>query len=82
MAIEVLNTYVAHDVRHDLESAVWLLVCMVLRHTIQVMPNKHDEVEVEYPVGHKRRRAEGTPLLMAKFKRHVAPHFDEAHQKK
>ncbi|KAF7792415.1 hypothetical protein EIP86_003452 [Pleurotus ostreatoroseus] len=41
-----------------------------------------DEVEVEYPVGHKRRRAEGTPLLMAKFKRHVAPHFDEAHQKK
>ncbi|CAE6518006.1 unnamed protein product [Rhizoctonia solani] len=39
-----------------------------------------DEVEVEYPVGHKRRRAEGTPLLIAKFKRHVAPHFDEAHQ--
>lgn len=41
-----------------------------------------DEVEVEYPVGHKRRRAEGTPLLLAKFKRHIAPHFDEAHQKK
>lgn len=30
-----------------------------------------DEVEVEYPVGHKRRRAEGTPLLMNKFKRYV-----------
>jgi 2-methylcitrate dehydratase PrpD len=28
-----------------------------------------DEVEVEYPVGHKRRRAEGTPLLINKFKR-------------
>jgi len=41
-----------------------------------------DEVEVEYPVGHKRRRAEGTPLLLAKFKNHIAPHFDEAHQKK
>ena len=41
-----------------------------------------DEVEVEYPVGHKRRRVEGTPLLLAKFKRHIAPHFDEAHQKK
>ncbi|KAI0344669.1 2-methylcitrate dehydratase [Trametopsis cervina] len=40
-----------------------------------------DEVEVEYPVGHKRRRAEGTPLLLAKFKRHIAPHFDEGHQK-
>ncbi|KAG8758265.1 ATP-binding cassette transporter CGR1 [Serendipita sp. 396] len=41
---------------------------------------KLDEVEVEYPVGHKRRRAEGTPLLMAKFKRHIAPHYDTAHQ--
>jgi 2-methylcitrate dehydratase len=40
-----------------------------------------DEVVVEYPVGHKRRRAEGTPLLMAKFRRHIGPHFDEAHQK-
>lgn len=28
-----------------------------------------DEVEIEYPVGHKRRRAEGIPLLMNKFKR-------------
>ena len=40
-----------------------------------------DEVEIEYPVGHKRRRAEGTPLLMAKFRNHIAPHFPEAHQK-
>lgn len=30
-----------------------------------------DEVEVEYPVGHKRRREEGTPLLINKFKRYV-----------
>lgn len=41
-----------------------------------------DEVEVEYPVGHKRRREEGKPLLMAKFQNHIAPHFDAAHQKK
>lgn len=41
-----------------------------------------DEVEVEYPVGHKRRRAEGTPLLINKFKRHISHHFNEAHQKK
>ncbi|KAG6837489.1 ATP-binding cassette transporter CGR1 [Arthromyces matolae] len=40
-----------------------------------------DEVEIEYPVGHKRRRAEGTPLLINKFKRHISHHFDEAHQK-
>jgi 2-methylcitrate dehydratase len=43
---------------------------------------KLDEVEVEYPVGHKRRRAEGTPLLINKFKRHISHHFDQAHQKK
>ena len=30
-----------------------------------------DEVEIEYPVGHKRRRTEGTPLLINKFKRCV-----------
>ena len=30
-----------------------------------------DEVEVEYPVGHKRRRAEGTPLLINKFRKCV-----------
>ncbi|OBZ67996.1 2-methylcitrate dehydratase [Grifola frondosa] len=41
-----------------------------------------DEVEVEYPVGHKRRRREGTPLLLQKFKNHIGPHFDAAQQKK
>ncbi|KAH8119002.1 2-methylcitrate dehydratase [Phellopilus nigrolimitatus] len=40
-----------------------------------------DEVAVEYPIGHKRRRAEGTPLLMRKFENHIKPHFDEARQK-
>ena len=33
-----------------------------------------NEVEIEYPVGHKRRRVEGTPLLMNKFKRLVWLH--------
>jgi 2-methylcitrate dehydratase len=42
----------------------------------------YDEVVVEYPVGHKRRRAEGTPLLMDKFRRHIKPHFADGHQKK
>ncbi|KAF8135663.1 MmgE/PrpD family-domain-containing protein [Boletus edulis] len=41
-----------------------------------------DEVVVEYPVGHKRRRAEGTPLLIDKFQRHISYHYDAAHQKK
>ena len=33
MAIEILETYVAHDVRHDLESFFWLLLWVVLRYT-------------------------------------------------
>ncbi|EPS97687.1 hypothetical protein FOMPIDRAFT_1052244 [Fomitopsis schrenkii] len=36
MAAQVLGTFNFHDVRHDLESAMWLLLCMVLRHTLQV----------------------------------------------
>ena len=33
MAIEILTTYVAHDVRHDLESFFWLLLWVVIRYT-------------------------------------------------
>ncbi|BGP52519.1 ATP-binding cassette transporter CGR1 [Rhodotorula sphaerocarpa] len=40
------------------------------------------EVHIDFPVGHKRRREEGTPLLEAKFERHVKPHFDGAHVEK
>ncbi|KAK4057743.1 ATP-binding cassette transporter CGR1 [Microbotryomycetes sp. JL221] len=41
-----------------------------------------DEVHIDYPVGHKRRREEGTPLLEAKFKRHIEPHFPADHVQK
>jgi len=41
-----------------------------------------DEVEILYPVGHKRRREEGTPLLEAKFKRHISPWFSADHVEK
>ncbi|QEA40393.1 2-methylcitrate dehydratase [Pistricoccus aurantiacus] len=34
-----------------------------------------DRVEVEYPVGHRRRRAEGIPLLEEKFKANLATRF-------
>jgi 2-methylcitrate dehydratase len=30
-----------------------------------------DKVTVEYPLGHRRRRAEGVPLLLAKFERNL-----------
>ena len=34
-------------------------------------------VEVEYPVGHKRRRSEGMPKLIQKFKNNLSRQFDE-----
>jgi 2-methylcitrate dehydratase len=34
-----------------------------------------DKVEVEYPIGHRRRRDEGIPLLEAKFKANLAEIF-------
>jgi 2-methylcitrate dehydratase len=34
-----------------------------------------DEVVVEYPIGHKRRRADGIPLLEAKFRTNLARRF-------
>jgi 2-methylcitrate dehydratase len=30
-----------------------------------------DRVSVEYPIGHRRRRAEGVPLLLAKFEKNL-----------
>jgi 2-methylcitrate dehydratase len=39
-----------------------------------------DEVFVEYPVGHKRRREEGRPLLIAKFRNHLQAHFTKSEQ--
>ena len=38
------------------------------------------EVVVEYPHGHKRRRADGIPLLIAKFKTNLARRFGAAQQ--
>ena len=35
------------------------------------------EVVVEYPIGHKRRRADGVPLLEEKFRRNLARRFAE-----
>ena len=40
-----------------------------------------DEVEVEYPVGHPRRREEGIPLLEAKFRTNIARRFPEPRQR-
>ena len=34
-----------------------------------------DKVSVEYPLGHRRRRDEGLPLLLEKFQRHLTTRF-------
>jgi 2-methylcitrate dehydratase len=41
---------------------------------------KLDEVVVEYPIGHQRRRAEGIPLLVEKFKTNLARRFPAKQQ--
>jgi 2-methylcitrate dehydratase len=41
-----------------------------------------DEVAVEYPVGHARRRVEGIPLLIEKYKINLARIYDTDKQKK
>jgi 2-methylcitrate dehydratase len=38
------------------------------------------ELVVEYPIGHKRRRADGIPLLEAKFRTNLARRFPERQQ--
>jgi 2-methylcitrate dehydratase len=36
---------------------------------------KTQRVQVDYPIGHRRRRAEGMPVLVKKFESSVAAHF-------
>ncbi len=40
------------------------------------------EETVEYPIGHRRRREEGIPLLVEKFKINLRRRFDEARQQR
>ncbi len=34
-----------------------------------------ERVEVDFPIGHRKRRAEGMPVLIKKFETSVAAHF-------
>jgi 2-methylcitrate dehydratase len=42
--------------------------------------SKLEEVVVEYPIGHRRRRADGIPLLVEKFKTNLARRFPRRQQ--
>lgn len=37
-----------------------------------------DEVVVDAPLGHRLRREEAKPEILAKYKNHLAPHFEDA----
>lgn len=39
---------------------------------------KTEKVEIEYPIGHRRRRAEGIPVLEAKFEAALKAHYEPA----
>ncbi|EOE0525049.1 bifunctional 2-methylcitrate dehydratase/aconitate hydratase [Providencia stuartii] len=41
-----------------------------------------DEVLIEYPVGHKRRRKEGIPLLLKKYRTNLTRQFPETQQRR
>jgi len=52
-------------------------------HAIQVRfkdGTRTDKVEIEYPLGHPRRRAEGLPLLVEKFRTNLARAFPPKRQ--
>ena len=42
--------------------------------------SKSDNIAVEYPIGHRRRRGEGIPELVKKFKVNLARRFDDKKQ--
>ena len=40
--------------------------------------SKTEKVSIDYPIGHRRRRAEGMPVLLEKFRSALAGHLQEA----
>lgn len=43
--------------------------------------SKLDEIAMDYPVGHARRREEAIPLIAAKLEKHLDGHFDDSKKK-
>jgi 2-methylcitrate dehydratase len=39
--------------------------------------SKTDKIEIEYPLGHRRRRAEAIPEIVKKFKHNMATHYTQ-----
>jgi len=39
--------------------------------------SKTEKVSIDYPIGHRRRRAEGIPVLLEKFRQALAGHLPQ-----
>lgn len=66
MSVEVDDRYTKEYLESDKRS---------IANAVQIFykdGSKSQKVEVEYPVGHKRRRSEGIPLLIKKFESNLA----------
>ena len=66
MVVEVEDRYTKEYLESDKRS---------IANAVQIFykdGSKSQKVEVEYPIGHKRRRDEGIPVLIEKFKRNIA----------
>lgn len=66
MSVEVDDRYTKEYLESDKRS---------IANAVQIFykdGTKSQKVEVEYPIGHKRRRSEGIPLLIQKFERNIA----------
>jgi len=50
--------------------------------TVELEDGTVIEETIEYPIGHRRRREEGLPLLVEKFKTNLRRRFDEARQER
>lgn len=66
MSVEVDDRYTQEYLQSDKRS---------IANAVQIFykdGSKSQKVEVEYPIGHKRRRSEGIPLLIKKFESNLA----------
>ena len=66
MSVEVDDRYTKEYLQSDKRS---------IANAVQIFykdGSKSQKVEVEYPIGHKRRRSEGIPLLIKKFESNLA----------
>ena len=71
---------------HQESNEIWESYCDIIPLTYLFVIHFKDrssteKVEVEYPIGHRRRREQGIPLLIEKFKSNLSTQFSETRSK-